>query len=199
MTDSPAPRAHPPGWYSDPMGSPRQRWWDGTRWTDDLHDPALEVSGVTAPTVFGPDAAVYNPLIWAITLLPLLTLYTASSVDVTAQMQQAMDGGTAPPSAEEVISNVVSFAVYAASIVLALRDRRRLQRAGVTKPFHWAWSFLLAGVYVIGRSVIVRRRAGRGIAPAWVWAAISAVSLIAAVAQMSEAMNVLFPNGSIPT
>ncbi|TFD54723.1 DUF2510 domain-containing protein [Cryobacterium frigoriphilum] len=199
MTDTPAPRAHPPGWYADPMGSPRQRWWDGTRWTDDLHDPALEVYGVTAPAVIGPNTAVYNPLIWAITLLPLLVLYTASSVDVTAQLELVMAGSTAPPTSEEVTNSFVSFGVYAASVALALFDRRRLLKDGVTKPFHWAWAFLSAGIYVIGRSVIVRRRVGRGIAPAWVWAAIFVVSVIASVSQMTDAVNTLFPNGSIPT
>lgn len=29
-----APPVVPPGWYADPGGSGRQRWWDGTRWTD---------------------------------------------------------------------------------------------------------------------------------------------------------------------
>lgn len=199
MTDTPAPRAHPPGWYADPMGSPRQRWWDGTRWTDDLHDPALEVYGVAAPTVLGPGTPVYNPLIWALALLPLLTLYTASSVDVTLQLEMAMAGSTAPPSPEEITANLVSFGVYAGSVVLALFDRRRLMQAGVTKPFHWAWAFLSAGIYVIGRSVIVRRRAGRGIAPAWVWVGVFVVSVIATVSQMTDAINTLFPNGSVPT
>ena len=36
-----------PGWYPDPGGSPQQRWWDGTQWTDHLQ-------GGTAP---GPSAA----------------------------------------------------------------------------------------------------------------------------------------------
>jgi hypothetical protein len=38
----------------------------------------------------------------------------------------------------------------------------------VPKPFHFAWVFLSSGVYPIGRSVVVRRRTGAGIAPMWV-------------------------------
>jgi hypothetical protein len=29
-----APAITPPGWYSDPAGQARLRWWDGNRWTD---------------------------------------------------------------------------------------------------------------------------------------------------------------------
>ena len=181
------------------MGSPRQRWWDGTRWTDDLHDPALEVYGVTAPPVLGPTTAVYNRMIWAIALLPLVTLMSTLSIDLTAQMQTMIEDPAAPSSSEQVVSNLASFGVHAGSIALAFFDRRRLLQIGVTKPFHWAWAFLWSGVYVIGRSVIVRRRADRGMAPAWVWLGIFAVSLMVGVSRTIEAVNVVFPNGSFPT
>lgn len=45
---------NPAGWHPDPAGVPgRLRWWDGERWTDDVHDPA------PAPT---PAAATGSPL-----------------------------------------------------------------------------------------------------------------------------------------
>jgi hypothetical protein len=30
----------PPGWYPDPSGHPRQRYWDGGTWTNHTHPPS---------------------------------------------------------------------------------------------------------------------------------------------------------------
>jgi hypothetical protein len=30
----------PAGWYPDPSGQPRQRWWDGRGWTELIQEPA---------------------------------------------------------------------------------------------------------------------------------------------------------------
>lgn len=68
--------------------------------------------------------------------------------------------------------------VYGLCALFAFLDRAALIERGVPRPFHWAWTFLSAPVYVIGRSVIVHRRTGRGIAPMWAAIALYVVSLI---------------------
>lgn len=37
MTETPATPATPPGWYDD--GSGKQRWYDGTNWTEQVQAP----------------------------------------------------------------------------------------------------------------------------------------------------------------
>src|ERR1700687_2728917 len=50
MSDSggPSNQPTPGGWYPDPAGSNRLRYWDGNRWTDDWASPAGP-SGPTPP------------------------------------------------------------------------------------------------------------------------------------------------------
>ena len=62
------------------------------------------------------------------------------------------------------------------------------------RPFHWAWAFLNGLVYVIGRSVIVRKVAApRGLAPMWTAIAVyvlvqvsAAMWVVAYVASMTQ-------------
>lgn len=37
--------ANEPGWYADPWQPGRRRWWDGTQWTDHIHDDAVPPGG----------------------------------------------------------------------------------------------------------------------------------------------------------
>jgi hypothetical protein len=74
---------------------------------------------------------------------------------------------------------LLGVALQATLIVLAYRDRQHLTRVGVLRPFHWAWVFLGSIVYVIGRSVVVRKVAApRGLAPMWAAIAVSAVAMV---------------------
>jgi uncharacterized membrane protein YqaE (UPF0057 family) len=80
---------------------------------------------------------------------------------------------------------LVAIAAVGITIWFSYLDHRDLRRLGYVRPFHWAWSLLgLAGygiVYIIGRSVVVRRRSGRGLAPLWVSIALYVVGFVSAI------------------
>ena len=54
------------GWYPDPAGGPRSRWWDGTAWTEHFQDP-YSTSAVAPKAPEG--TRVYNLWIWLICFL----------------------------------------------------------------------------------------------------------------------------------
>ncbi len=56
-----------------------------------------------------------------------------------------------------------------------------LRRRGVPSPFHWAWTFLSAYVYGIGRGVVTRRRTGGGIVVPWVAIGILVLGIVISV------------------
>ncbi len=162
--------AAPPGWYPDPAGTGRLRWWDGSAWTDQFSTPPQQgpYAGhyAASPYAAGPyvnvpaavqrpfisrDAPVYNPLIWAITLLPLvptllLLFWNPELRFITVGRQQTP---TLDPfsifSPAYFMLLFSGFLAYAASVLLAYFDSERLKRIGVVRPFHWAWSFLSSG------------------------------------------------------
>jgi hypothetical protein len=119
--------------------------------------------------------------IWLLVALPLvgvLSLFLfdwGSFVRESVYNDLAADGLAAPSTAGAVltaVSSILSLVLSAATVVFALLDWRQLRARGIERPFHWAWSFfvLVIGsglVYVIGRSVIVRRQTGKGLAPLW--------------------------------
>jgi len=200
MTDGsgtyiPVPAATPPaGWYPDPEGTPRRRWWNGAAWTADLHYPEPPVYGRVAPTrTLGPDTPVYTAFIWIIALLPVLSLVNAASTDLTAAFNAGLTrGSTGATTATDAFSQFLSIAVYAATITLAYFDRRRLIADGFTRPFHWTWAFLYSGIYVIGRSIVVRNQAVRGLTPIWVWTGIVVVTTLVTFAKLAALVPLFF-------
>jgi len=255
VTDSTGTPSTPAGWYADPAGSGRLRWWDGTRWTDHLADaPAAAAgagvaasaghagsteqaaapsygestsqpyaqqpyaqqpyaqqpyaqAGYAAPTPPPQVPASTSPWTWAIWVLaalPVVSLIVISGTDFRSVMPSSPSGrGMMMPGLGYVVAQLVSFLVYGASVVVAYLDWRDLGRRGFVRPFHWAWTFLGSGVYVIGRSIIVRRRIegapGRALAPIWVWAGLALlVSFVAFgkwVEAFADAMQQYSPRG----
>jgi len=247
VTDSTGTPSTPAGWYADPAGSDRLRWWDGTRWTDHLADaPAAAASTAStgpaaapasghvapeapsapaaAPPAYGQQApgqayaqqayaqqpyaqagyaqqqyaaptpppqvpATTPPFTWAIWVLaalPVISLISILGLDLRQTMTPMQYGrGAMGPglglNAGYVLVQLVSILVYGASVAVAYFDWRDLGRRGIVRPFHWAWTFLGSGVYVIGRSVIVRRRItgnpGRVLAPLWLWVGVTVIFL----------------------
>jgi hypothetical protein len=203
-----------PGWYPDPAGTGRLRWWDGAVWTDQFSAPyaAAYAPGQYAPGQQGPgpyapapytperprissETPVYNPLIWIITLLPLLSVVFLllwnpefRVINIGSRNRPTVDPASIFTPAYFLLV-FSGFATYAVSVLLAYFDSERLKRDGVVRPFHWAWSFLSGTVYVIGRSVIVRKVApDRGLVPVWVLIGVIVLSIVVSSIKMSATM-----------
>lgn len=139
-----------------------------------------------------PGTSVYNGFIWAIVLMPLLSVIGYASFDIRGYMIRSMSGVVALDPMYILLS-LLGLAIYIVTIILSYFDYRKLERDGFVRPFHWAWSFLSSTVYVIGRSVIVKRRAGRGLAMLWVWAGVTALLVIVAVVKTLGAIAAMLP------
>ena len=143
-----------------------------------------------------PSLRVYTPFIWAILALGGASVLSVALFDLTAYIGslrfQALGGDSTrvflftPPYTTLVI---VAVLIYAGSAVLAFLDWRMLRAAGMRAPFHWAWTFLNTGLYVIGRSIVAFRRAGRGLAPIWIWIGFMVLSLVVVFSKVAAAIT----------
>ncbi len=192
----------PAGWYPDPAGYPRSRWWDGAHWTMHYNrpfdSPVLAESGLGGSTRAVPAAtvatapvsidSVNSVWIWLVILLPYLAFPFLFALEPLFAAS-ALESAGAPLSPEEQLAILLSPSLIAffiigftapwVTIYCAYRDWRGLQSAQLAQPFHWAWSFLtLSGypVYSIGRAIVTNRRAKQGM---WVlWATIGVFVLV---------------------
>jgi len=168
-----------------------QRFWDGSSWT-----PHTGVGGAASRPRLPDEVPVYGSSIWLLALLPVfgavalwisgLDPWTmAENLRVVDDAAQSGAVSVAPPDfltmfgPGYVVTSLVSTLLYAALIVLAYRDWKGLGRLGVVRPFAWGWAFLSSVVYVIGRSVVVRKVASpRGLAPMWMAIAVMVITQV---------------------
>lgn len=192
----------PPGWYPDPAGSPRTRWWDGTQWTETYADAASAPTGYTtgaAPYTYAQPGVLRAPAgtspstiwIWLMALVPLLTIayaiFAASSGEFAAILDEMDSTSTSSLATStaftsgSLASSVISWIAIGANILLAGLDWHALKTAGVPKPFHWTWglfAIISVPVYIIGRTVVAKRRTGAGLAPLFVYIGTLVLSFI---------------------
>lgn len=119
-----------------------------------------------------------TPWIWIVVLLPLVQLVPLFFIDWAGFIDTSLQGSAARYSSSSSLALMTSpgylalslsgWVIYALLALFAYLDWKQLRVAGVPQPFHFAWVFLSSIVYVIGRSVVVRRRTGAGMAPMWV-------------------------------
>ncbi|MFK4728823.1 DUF2510 domain-containing protein [Agromyces mediolanus] len=204
-----------PGWYPDPAGGGGQRWWDGIGWTEHLA-PAAAPAASAAPAVPGaPSPAPYQgygvPVhrvpdgtptstvwVWLVVFLPIIPLVMLFFWDVRGYLEASV---ASPYAASTAIFfdpwyltlMILGWIVYGLSVWFSYLDYAALAKLGYVRRFHWAWTFLSALVYVIGRSVFVRREAGgRGMAPMWAVIAVNVASFVVAMIWTAWLMTQIF-------
>jgi Protein of unknown function (DUF2510) len=113
--------------------------------------------------------------IWLIVALPLLSIVPLLFRDFEGYLVQSMNDPSDPMAQLGLYTDpaylsavALGWLSYGLSVWFSYLDAAALRRLGYPRRFHWAWSFLWSLVYVIGRSVVVKRQAGRGSAPMWV-------------------------------
>lgn len=150
------------------------------------------------PVAAGPSAPGANThTLWiylciAAATLPILSLFLIDWSDyLRAIVAVEYRGSGADPQAvaamvdwfgRTMLVSVLSYVAIAASIVFAWLDWRELKKRGVARPFHWGFAFfaliISIGVYIIGRTVVLRRETGSGLTALWVWLGSIALTVI---------------------
>ena len=187
MSETAAPV--PAGWYPDPAGGVRSRWWDGTQWTDDYSEPY----GSAAPVAAAPTAlAVYTPFVWGLVgllVLSLLSMLTFNFADYMSAILLNPDNPLAMFTPAYLFLMVAGFLSYWGSVALAFFDHRALTRAGVQSPFHWAFTFISPLVYLFGRAIVLKRRVGSGSATLWIAVGYIVATIIITVVWVVNAVS----------
>lgn len=182
----------PAGWYPDPEGSPRSRWWDGTQWTAHFQEPYS--AGAAQAALRAPEGTkAYNVWIWLAVIVPYVTLpllflldfgsmFDVSAMDDPYEMTRLQAEFMFSPAV--IALTLGGYLTAGLSVLFSYFDWKTLRDAGVPRPFHWAFAFLnfvIGPVYAIGRAVVVKRRTGHGSAVLWVTIALLVLTVLVAI------------------
>lgn len=150
------------------------------------------VDGTPANTVWIWLVVVAQAAIFAFAAVALIQVQPQMQAFLSA-FKSAANGSTSVVLERETalfgnpwyIGNVIfPFVACGSAVWFAHLDRKALQHRGYDRPFHWALAILgvfmyaCSLVYAIGRTVVVRRRGGHGIAPMIFSIAIQTVGLV---------------------
>jgi len=158
-----------PGYSTGPQGYPAQP--QAQPWPPSPQGSAPAMVAVNTPWawVIGALAFVQICAYFVVDWGAILRLNLAIiSLGVGGPVRSELSSYVAAVVPSIALAGVISLICYAASIVCAYLDQRALARLGVVKPFSWGWNFLLQPLlYLIGRTVVLRRQGRTSSGPLW--------------------------------
>lgn len=192
----------PPGWYPDPSGSGRRRWWNGLAWTAAIQDSEM-LLGPASGAVLQPavsSSTALNPWpVWGMALMPFASLLQLVLIDwptvLTAIARAAAaDAPLTEPPPGMLLVEVIGVVALGLTIAFAVIDWWMLRQRGIVRPFLWAWVFLSPLVYLIGRAVVLNRRTRRSArGPVWTYVLSSVVAGVAPSVYLSHVLLQILP------
>lgn len=165
-----------------PLGTPTGAMRANNAHADDYSDApkgvtnawSRDVSASVAPEEINRPTATRKTTVssWFIAAMPLF----AGILSVSAVKGQENYPRYVPAGLDWWMLVVGVIAVlYLVTLVLAIADQRKLDWAGYHQPAHWAWALLGAPIYLLIRTIAVKRETGRSSALLLVWLLLTAV------------------------
>ena len=162
--------------------------------------PPAPYGGAATATRVPEGTPVDTIWIWLIVALPVLAVLPLFLWDFEGYLEQSMNPSASPMFSAlgpytapwYLAATFGGWAVYGLSVWFAALDSAALAKLGYERRFHWAWAFLSSLVYVIGRSVVVRRQSGRGYLPMAAAIALTVVLTIGVIVWFVVMMATVF-------
>lgn len=145
-----------------------------------------------------------TPWAWLLALTPVVSALAVQPALIGFQQAAASPiGGRVPQRAADliavgfVIDLTVAILLIGVSGLLARLDQRELRRRRIDRPFPWGWGFLSA-VYLIGRTVVLHHRTGRGAAPLVLAVALFISVMLVLFIEFGVVFAIALQNGAVP-